>query len=188
MVDEYKEQIKQMALDEQTFVRLTIKGKAHNSAFPWRQVIVRPVLIKNEHHLQFSYFTDKQDITKNYRGAEGGEKLDEMLALPFSTLHAQSTEEDVVVQITKKGKPIIHRSTPARLSSIQLAHDHSKKLPLPADRSDSFLQAIGIMDQQGKVLPSMQGKFSQINEFLKLLAHTGELEHFGKTSLNILDC
>src|SRR5690349_2507527 len=101
MVDEYKEHVKRMMLDEQTLVRLTIKGKAHNSAFPWRQVIVRPLLIKNERHLQFSYFTDKQDITKNYRSAEAGEKLDEMLALSFSTIHVQSTEEEVVVQITK---------------------------------------------------------------------------------------
>src|SRR5437764_14097048 len=127
MLNEYKEQIKRMVLDEQTFVRLILKRGRREGTIPWRQVIVRPVLIKNERHVQFSYFTDKQDITKNYRGAQAGEKLDEMLALPFSTLHAQSTEEDVIVQITKKGRPIIHRSTPARLSATQLAHDHSKK-------------------------------------------------------------
>ena len=28
----------------------------------------------------------------------------------------------------------------------------------------------------------------EINEFLKLLEHTGELEHFEKSPLNILDC
>jgi SAM-dependent methyltransferase len=44
------------------------------------------------------------------------------------------------------------------------------------------------MDDQGRVRPSMQGKFSQINEFLKLLEHTGELEHFEKTPVHLLDC
>ena len=34
----------------------------------------------------------------------------------------------------------------------------------------------------------MQGKFAQINEFLKLLEHTGELDSFEKTPVNILDC
>ena len=34
----------------------------------------------------------------------------------------------------------------------------------------------------------MQGKFSQINEFLKLLEHTGELERFDTTPVHILDC
>ena len=178
-----------MALDEQTFVRLTMKGKVRDGALPWRQVIVRPVLIKNERYLQFSYFTDKQDITKNYRSPEVEEKLDDILDLPFSTMHVQSKTEDVVVQITKKGKPIVHRSKSHDANrEPNLVHDHSKNLPLPANKPDTFLQAIGIMDEQGKVLPSMQGKFSQVNEFLKLLDHTGELEHFGKTPLNILDC
>lgn len=178
-----------MTLDEQTFVQLTMKGKIRDSAVPWRQVIVRPVLIKNERYLQFSYFTEKQDITKNYRGSEAEEKLDDILALPFSTMHVQSKTEDVVVQITKKGKPIVHRSKSGNTNrEPNLMHDHSKNLPLPADKPDTFLQTICIMDEHGKVLPSMQGKFSQVNEFLKLLDHTGELERFGKTPLNILDC
>jgi hypothetical protein len=189
MSNEYKEQIKQIALDEQTFIRLTMKGKVHDGILPWRQVIVRPVLIKNERHLQFSYFTEKQDITKNYRNPEAQEKLDDLLALPFTTIHVQSSTEDLVIQITKKGKPIIRRtkSNDAQRKP-DLTHDHSKNLPLPAGKPDTFLQAIGIMDEQGKVLPSMQAKFSQVNEFLKLLDHTGELERFGKTPLNILDC
>jgi SAM-dependent methyltransferase len=97
--------------------------------------------------------------------------------------------EDLRVQITPKGKAILHRdkATTARREP-QLAHDLSKQLLIPADKPDSFLQATGIMDEQGRVRPSMQGKFSQINEFLKLLEHTGELERFDKTPVNILDC
>jgi SAM-dependent methyltransferase len=93
------------------------------------------------------------------------------------------------VQITSKGKAILHRDkvTLARIEP-QLAHDTSKKLLIPADKPDSFLQATGIMDDQGRVRASMQGKFSQINEFLKLLEHTGELERFEKTPVHILDC
>ena len=93
------------------------------------------------------------------------------------------------MQITPKGKVILHRDKASKAErELQLAHDVSKKLLLPADKPDSFLQATGIMDAQGRVRPSMQGKFSQINEFLKLLEHTGELEHFDKTPVHILDC
>ncbi len=189
MVVEYKEQIKRIVLDEQSFVRLTMKGPARQASMPWRQVVVRPVLIKNERYLQFSYFNQKQDITRNYRGAQAGEKLDEILALPFNSLLAQTTTEDVRVQITGKGKVILHRAKIAAANrEPNLDHDFSKKLLLPANKPDSFLQATGIMDEQGRVRPSMQGKFSQINEFLKLLDHTGELERFEKTPVNILDC
>jgi SAM-dependent methyltransferase len=189
MVVEYKEQVKRLVLDEQVFVRFTMKSRSQDSGTSWRQVIVRPVLIKNERYLQFSYFSQKQDITKNYRGSEASQKLDEILALPFNTIVVQSTMEDLRVQITPKGNVILHRDKATQAGrEPELAHDLSKKLLLPADKPDSFLQATGIMDDQGRVRPSMQGKFSQINEFLKLLEHTGELERFDKTPVHILDC
>jgi len=189
MVVEYKEQVKRLVLDEQVFVRFTMKGRPQDAGMPWRQVIVRPVLIKNERYLQFSYLSQKQDITKNYRGSQASQKLDEILALPFKSLVVQSTMEELRVQITPKGKAILRRVKVSEADrEIPLAHDVSKKLLLPADKPDSFLQATGIMDDQGRVRPGMQGKFSQINEFLKLLEHTGELEHFEKTPVHILDC
>jgi SAM-dependent methyltransferase len=189
MVVEYKEQVKRLVLDEQIFVRFTMKGRPQDAGMLWRQVIVRPVLIKNERYLQFSYLSQKQDTTKNYRGEQASHKLDEILALPFNSLVVQSTMEDLRVQISPRGKVILRHDKASKGDcEIPLAHDVSKKLLLPADRPDSFLQATGIMDVQGRVRPSMQGKFSQINEFLKLLEHTGELEHFEKTPVHILDC
>ncbi len=189
MAVEYKEQVKRLVLDEQVFVRLTMKGQIREANMPWRQVSVRPVLIKNERYLQFSFFNQKQDITRNYCGSEASQKLDEMLALSFNSIVVQSTTEDLRVQITNKGKAILHRDKATTANrEPQLAHDLKKKLLLPADKPDSFLQATGIMDEQGRVRPSMQGKFSQINEFLKLLEHTGELERFEETPVNILDC
>ncbi len=190
MVQDYREQVKRLVLDEASFVRLTAKGKIREGVLPWRQVIVRPILLKGEHYLQFSYFTERQDTTRNYQGAEVGTKLDELLALPFNSIRVQATGEEVVVQIKKNGFPLVHRTATAVQAEPVLAHDLSKNLPLPADRPDAFLQTIGVMDEQGKILPSMQDKFSQVNEFLKLLVHTGELERFEKSSapVNILDC
>ncbi len=192
MVDQYREQIKHLVLDDPAFVRLTMKGKVRAHDFPWRQVVVRPVLIRNERHLQFSYFSDRQDITRNYTGPEASQKLDDALAMPFSAISVQSTTEDIIVQITKKGKAILHRSQAVDTRrELDLAHDLNKKLPLPAGKPDAFLQAIGIMDEQGRVRPSMQDKFSQVNEFLKLLDHTHELERLQRDPahpVNILDC
>src|ERR1700737_1289556 len=114
---DYIEQIKHIVLDEEQFVRLPLKGKIRQPLLPWRQVVVRPVLIKNERYLQFSYFTQKQDITKNYRGSEAGTKLDELLALSFHALTAQSLSETLQVQFTKKGRPVVHRTATGETSS-----------------------------------------------------------------------
>lgn len=190
MNSDYKEQIKYIVLDEEQFVRLTMKGRIREPLLSWRQVVVRPVLIKNERYLQFSSFTQKQDITKNYRGSEASAKLDELLALPFHAIAAQSLRETLQVQFSKQGKPVVHRTSASAAAphAANLSHDQRKNLLLPADRPDAFLQATGIMDAQGKVRPTMQAKFTQINEFLKLLEHTDELQRFETTPVQILDC
>jgi len=187
MAEDYRQMVKSRALDEATFVQLTLTGKPDGS-LPWRKVVVRPVLIKNRRHLQFSHFTAKQDITQNYTGAQAEAHLDELLALPFHSIVVRSTGADLNVQITPKGKAIVRHTQPAEARQPQLVHDTNKDLPVPADRPDPFLQTIGIMGADGRVKTSMQGKFSQINEFLKLMNHSGELKGFDHSPVNILDC
>jgi len=187
MPEDYRQLVKSRALDEDAFVQLTLKGKLSDD-LPWRMVVARPVLIKNRRHLQFSHFTAKQDITKNYLGADAEIHLDELLSLPFHSIQVRSTGEDLNVQITPKGKAIVQRNSPAEARQPQLAHDSTKDVPIPADKPDAFLQTIGIMSADGRVKASMQGKFAQINEFLKLLEHTGAVETFDHSPINILDC
>jgi methyltransferase family protein len=187
MADDYRALLKQAALDEAAFVQMTLKGKIGDK-LPWRMVVVRPVLLKNQRHLQFSHFDAKQDITKNYAGSEAEAHLDELLVLPFSSVHLRSTDEDVQVQITRKGKALIHREVANQHRQPELSHDAPKALPIPADHPDPFLQTIGIMTGDGRVRADMQDKFAQINQFLTLLDHTRALESFDHSPLHVLDC
>jgi SAM-dependent methyltransferase len=190
MTQDYKEIIKHAVLDEQTFVKLTMKGLVRGPAVPWQKIVVRPVLVRGKRHLQISYFDARQDISKNYRGQEALDRLDEALAIPFSSIVVQSIGEDLQVQLTKKGKAIVHhhRRDTASEAAQPLAHNRAKALPLPDDRPDAFLEALGVMNSQGQVKPHMQGKLAQINEFLKLVEATGELERFERSPIEVLDC
>lgn len=189
MSGEYSDLVKHTILDGQTFVKAVFSGPPRGKALPWAKVTIRPVLIKNERYLQFSYAEPKKDITKNYTGPEVIEKLDELLALPFKSINLQTTHKNISIQITKKGKGIIHQhQTQRSLPTLDLAHDRPKELLLPANQPDPFLQRIGIMTQEGKVKAEMQGKFRQINEFLKLLVETRALEKFERLPLKIVDC
>jgi SAM-dependent methyltransferase len=193
MTENYKDLIKHAALDDETFVRLTLKGVVRGPAVPWRQVIVRPVEVRGRRQLQFSYFDAKQDVSKNYYGGEAAARLDEVLAIPYSSLVLQTTTEDIQIQLTKKGKAIVHRhrhkngAAGDTASVPDLAHNRAKAVPLPPDRPDRFLQAIGIMGADGQVRPQMQGKLAQINEFIKLVEATGELDRFERTPVQVLD-
>jgi SAM-dependent methyltransferase len=196
MSETYKDLIKHAALDDETFIRLTLKGIVRGPAAPWRQIVIRPVEVRGRRQLQFSYFDARRDISKNYYGREASERLDEALAIPFSSLVLQTGSEDIQVQLTKKGKPIVHRHRrlPApesggesQFTKPDLAHNRAKALPLPPDRPDAFLEAIGIMGAGGQVRPQMQGKLAQINEFIKLLDAGGELEQFERRPIRVLD-
>ncbi len=56
MSSDYRESIKKLVLDEEIFLRITLKGQLRGHEVQWRRVVVRPVLIKQARHLQFSYW------------------------------------------------------------------------------------------------------------------------------------
>ena len=188
-MDDFRQQVKNSILDEAMFIRAVFSGQQRGQAGPWKKVVIRPVLIKGSRHIQISHFDSKKDVTKNYSGPQLAKQLDEVLSIPFKSIQVEAKNDSYQIQITKKGKAIVHRHKTARQhKKPSLQHDRRKNLLLPADKADPFLQQIGIMTQNGKVKADKQGKFKQINEFLKLIVETGELEKIDKSPLNIIDC
>ena len=156
---------------------------------PWEKVIVRPILLKESRHIQISHFDAKKDVSKNYAAAEINAQLDPLLALPFKNIHVEMEGETFQIQITKKGKAIRHRhKVHAKSKATSFSHDRRKNLLLPGDKPDPFLETIGIMTKDGKVRANRQGKFRQINEFLKLVLESGELEKLEQSPIKMVDC
>ncbi|MBN1995295.1 MAG: SAM-dependent methyltransferase [Anaerolineae bacterium] len=188
MASDYKQLVRDNVLDEEFFINATFTGHQRKHTLPWLKVVIRPVELKGKRYLQFSYFEPDKDITKNYTGDEVKEKLDQLLALPFKGINLKTKTGNLHVQFTKKGKAIVHKTTaPAPQKGPDLAHDRQKELLLPATAPNPFLQTIGLMTKDGKIKAGMQGKLKQINEFLKLVQQTGELEKFDKTPLYLVD-
>jgi len=190
MHDNYLTLLKNHILDEDTFLDAVFSGQQKGQNLPWVKVTLRPVLIKNKRYIQLSYFDGKQDVAKNYAEAELETKVDELLALPFKNITLRATTGNIRVQITKKGKAIIHQDkTPAaQPQQPNLSHDHRKDLILPLDKPDPFLQTIGIMTEDGRVRAKMQDKFWQINRFLQLIHQTIDLNKLTASPLNVIDC
>jgi SAM-dependent methyltransferase len=159
-------------------------------------VVIRPVEVKGRRHWQVSHFDERRDVTQNYDAAAIAAKLDELLALPFKSLHVESTTGLLRVQVSRKGKVSVHRQQArADRAAPSLAHDRQKDLLLPVGEPDSFLQSIGIMNREGKIRPRMRRKYRQINEFLRLVLETGVVAErradgvpAEQRSLQIVDC
>jgi hypothetical protein len=170
------------------FRRATFGGMTRSGSSTWQRVVVRPVQLRGENHLQFSYFDGRKDTTKNFRPAEAAAPLAELLDIGFSGIHLSTAAEEIDIRTTKKGKVLVGRRQ-ADTAAAPEPHNRAKNVPLPEGRADRLLEVMGIMTVEGRVRPTMRAKYSQINEFLKHLVHV--IDDAGLPAdreLTILDC
>jgi SAM-dependent methyltransferase len=187
--EDYVERVRESILAGESLVRATFSGCQSGATLEWVKVVVRPVRIKGALQWQVSHFDEEKDITKNYAAEEVAGKVDELLALPFKNIHVETTMGGLDVRITKKGKALL-RETPAAepRASVTLSHDREKKKVLSVGDSAPFLEAVGILTKSGKVKADRQGKFRQINEFLRLVEETGIFGEGVGDPVHVADC
>ena len=183
---EYKSEVRARLLARESLIRATFSGGQKGVSLPWTKVVVRPVELKGVIHLQFSYFDEKKDITKNHL-EDAAEKVDELLALPFRNIFIESRDGNLQVNISKKGKALVSRpKSPAALTA-DLAHDRQKNKLLSAENAAPFLRAVGIMTEDGRIRADMQRKFKQINEYLRLLDETDSFQALSGGPIHVVD-
>ncbi len=174
------------------FRRATFGGATRGGgSFPWVRVVVRPVDVRGESQLQFSYFDATRDVTKNYPRREAETPLGEAIDAGFAGVHVTTEVEEIDVRTSRKGKVHVgRRKATAEVTPPASAHNRVKDVPLPEGRADGLLEALGVLTRDGTVRPTMRAKFTQINELLKHLDHV--LDDAGLRSLGrpveILDC
>jgi len=186
-MEDYKQKVRERILNKETFARAVFSGQQKSAELAWIKVVVRPVEIKGEVHVQFSYFDEKKDISKNYSFSEAASHVDELLVLPFRNIFVESATGSLQVNISKKGKSLVNERRSAALPVIDLAHNREKSRLLSAENARPFLEAVGIMTQDGRIKSDMQRKFKQINEFLRLVDETASFSDFDGRPLHVVD-
>ena len=150
MKSDYQELVRERILNRRALTRAVFSGQQKGASLPWTKVVVRPVEIRGELHLQFSYFDEKKDITKNYL-EEAASKVDELLALPFRNIFVESSDGNLQVNISKKGRTVVSEPKFITAPVADLAHDHQKNRLLSAENAEPFLKAVGIMTSNGRI-------------------------------------
>jgi SAM-dependent methyltransferase len=160
--------IRAALLDEASLVRAVGSGRRRGDDSPaYQRVELRYVDIKAARHLQLTEYDERQAHIRNAgSGPETDKLVDELLAEPYGNWHVETTTETLRLRYTKKGKLLLHRQDDSR--EQQTGHDRAKQRLL--DPAAPFLIELGISDHLGRVKPSRQSKYKQIDEFCKLLA------------------
>ncbi len=177
------------------FVRAVFGGKRrHGGEYRLERVVVRAIELRGrgagERMVQVSRFDGRKDFSVNVRPEDVAAELADVLAAGFANVHVTTAGEEIDFRLTKKGELLVGRKKRA-VEAVVEGHNRMKDVPLPEGKADHVLQTMGIMTRENTVRPTMRGKFTQINEFLRVmetvLPAVGGTEE-EKREIEILDC
>jgi SAM-dependent methyltransferase len=163
--------VRALLLDDQQLVRAVASGRQRGTEPAWRRAELRYVDLKAGPHLQIVTYDATQAHTANHAvGDAARAAVDALLDLPFGNWHVETLTEQLQLRVTKKNEALVHttaRATPADAGQVDRGHDKAKERLLAEDHP--VLRELGISDAQGRIKPSRQAKYRQVEEFLRLL-------------------
>ena len=134
------------------------------------KIKVRPVEIKGQRLFQCESFTKTQVFHENLEAEEAAVRLTHAMG-EFRQMQLASGETDYTVLVSKKGKATIQKrkAEGRKASCTSVSHNRSKRYILQEGMFVPFLQDLGVMTQEGKIVRTKFDKFRQINRFLEFI-------------------
>ncbi len=134
-----------------------------------QKVKVRPVLMKGEMVFQCEEFRNNQAFHVNCKEDKICESLMEYMTR-MRQMQIETKRHTALVLVSKKGKVTIKKKTQKnREKTADLSHNRKKQYILEEGIVVSFLQDLGVMTEEGKIVRTKFDKFRQINRFLEFI-------------------
>ncbi|KIU54426.1 methyltransferase [Pseudomonas putida] len=157
------------SLHQHTFIKLVL-ARHVGAEVDLQRVTAKPLTIKGQASLSFVYRYKTRDITRNLALDEALTLIGELLPASFRNAHLLSLNDEVQLEFTKKGKPMLHRNAVQQTREVVTGeHDREKKRYLELSRP--FLHDLGVTDKQQALIPAMSRKWKQINKFIEVFSH-----------------
>lgn len=161
-------QMRSHLLDPDVLVRAVASGRQKGRQPKWKRVEFRYVDLKAGRHLQVTAYDETQAHTANHAAGDAArDAVDDLLDEPFGSWHVETTTQSHQVRVTKKLEAVVHTIDRVEAVPIGRDHDRDKNRLLPED--DAVFVALGLSDAEGRMKPSRQAKYRQVEEFLRLL-------------------
>ena len=133
------------------------------------KVKVRPILKKDVLFFQCEEHKNNQAFHYNYGVTEAIQKLADYMEL-FKQMQLETKQFKATVLVSKKGKVTIQKKQQVGcVREVNLTHNRSKKYILEECMNVPFLQDLGVMTSEGKIVRTKFDKFRQINSFLEFV-------------------
>ena len=130
---------------------------------------VRPILKKDTLLFQCEAHKNNQVFHDNYEAGQAIEILAEYME-HFRQMQLETKKYRATVLVSKKGKTTIQKKRQEGcVKEVDLSHNRSKKYILQEGTAVPFLQDLGVMTTDGKIVRTKFDKFRQINRFLEFI-------------------
>jgi hypothetical protein len=169
---EVRAEVRALLLDDTRLVRAVAAGRRRGVPLEWRRAELRPVELKAGRRLQVVTFDERQAHTANHDAETAPAAVDALLDQGFGNWHLETADSVMQVRITKKGDAQVHRAP--RVEAVEeapAAHDRAKPRLLDVEHPDvkAYLMAVGVADSLGRLKPTKQDKYRQVEQFVRLL-------------------
>lgn len=133
------------------------------------KIKVRPLLKKGSLIFQCELFKNNQAFHENYEAEDAVEALTAYMD-QFKQMQLETKQFRATVLVSKKGKITIQKKKQAGCcKEVDLSHNRTKKYILEEGIAVPFLQDLGVMTSDGKIVRTKFDKFRQINRFLEFI-------------------
>ena len=134
-----------------------------------QKVKVRPILKKDVLYFQLESFRNNQAFHENVEEKKACEILLEYME-NMRQMQMETQRAAYTILVSKKGKVTIKsKMKKGEKKQINMSHDRKKKYELEEGVPVPFLQDLGVMTQDGKIVHAKFDKFRQINRFLEFI-------------------
>ncbi len=155
------------AMKQSQLVKLTL-SKLRRKSDDLRNVYVKPVRLKSGDFFSFEYKFQSRHEVKNLSADQAVETVKALLGSNFLQADLFGLQQDIGLTIFTSGKMKLKTREVQKRESPDMKHDRQKKRLL--DPAAPWWFGLGLTDREGRVLPSMQHKFKQINRYVEILA------------------
>lgn len=161
-------------LDEQLGQIILSNSRRKEEVF---KVRVRPLLLQEKLVFQVEEFRGKQAFHQNLMKDEAYEYLQNAMSDTFRQMELASAKGSAQILVSKNGKMTVKvkKNRPVKgqakiqAPSTLLDHNRKKKYVLEEGKPIPFLQDLGVMTADGRIVHSRYDKFRQINRFLEFV-------------------
>lgn len=133
------------------------------------KVKVRPIEKQGELYFQFEAFTKTQVFHENLKADEAVKRILSYME-EFKQMQMTAGMKDYTVLVSKKGKISVQaKKRKDEAVKPDLSHNKNKRYILEEGKAVPFLQDLGVMTAEGKIVRTKFDKFRQINRFLEFI-------------------